>query len=231
MKIVKARLYGVPVLAWVAARAFAAESSRKGVCLRAIAGYPLHFLSVLLVSAQGQLWQGEYKALIGIAGPGWRSQGRAVAGAVGLCVVGFLAFWCWLPSASMAGLKALLFVMALVLVFLVLALVSAVKEFHPARARANSAAIRRWKRARPGCAFYKVSYLAMYPQTGEGFTFARKAIEQVVPARVGIYTEARTSRHRVIYARAGLRPCRPTPVPACARSRTRLARPPWPWAP
>ena len=61
MIIVRVRLWDVPALAWVAARAFAAENSRKGVRRRAIAGYPMHFLFVLLVTAQGQLWQWDRK--------------------------------------------------------------------------------------------------------------------------------------------------------------------------
>ena len=52
----------------------------------------------------------------------------------------------------------------------------------------------------------RVSYLAMYLQTGEGFTFSRTAIDRVVPQGAAVYTEARSSKHLAISQRAGLRP-------------------------
>ncbi|WP_104112096.1 hypothetical protein [Arthrobacter sp. N199823] len=205
MRIVKAHLWDAPVLAWVAAWAFAAEHRREGVYRRAVAVYPMHLLSVLVLMVQGQLWRWDHKALIGIGRPGWRSY---LAGGIAalICCAGFLALLICLPGASMGQLKAALVVMGLLLVFLLAAMIAAVGEMNVTRSLANSAAIKGWKKTLPGYSFYKVSYLAMYPQTGEGFTFARAAIEQLVPAGAGIYTEARSEKHRAIYARAGLHP-------------------------
>ena len=205
MRIVKARLWDAPALAWVAARAFAAEHDREGVHRRAMIGYPMRLISVLVLVVQGQLWRWDSKALIGIGRPGWRSYLAGGIAAV-ICCAGFVTLLLWLPVASMGQLKAALVVMAVLLVFLLVAMIAAVGEMNVTRSLANSAAIKGWKKTLPGYSFYKVSYLAMYPQTWEGFTFARAAIEQVVPAGAGIYTEARSDKHRAIYARAGLHP-------------------------
>lgn len=205
MRVVKARFWDAPALAWVAAQAFAAEHDREGVHRRATAAYPMHLISVLVLVVQGQLWRWDHKVLIGIGRPGWRSYLAGGIAAV-ICCAGFVALLLWLPAASMGQLKALLLVMAILLAFLLVAMIAAVGEMNVARSRDNSSAIKGWKKSLPGYSFYKVSYLAMYPQTWEGFTFARKAIEQVVPAGAGVYTEARSNKHHAIYSRAGLHP-------------------------
>jgi hypothetical protein len=97
-------------------------------------------------------------------------------------------------------------VLAIVLLLLLPAVIPALGEMHPRRSARNAAAIRHWRRKLPGREAYKVSYLAMYPQTREGLAFARTAIEHVVPAGVPLYTEARSESHKAIYARRGLHP-------------------------
>lgn len=77
---------------------------------------------------------------------------------------------------------------------------------HPRRLVRNADAIRQWRRTLPGREAYKVSYLAMYPQTREGLAFGRAAIEQVVPDDAPLYTEARSDAHKAIYARREFRP-------------------------
>ncbi|MDJ0358472.1 hypothetical protein [Paenarthrobacter sp. PH39-S1] len=85
MRIVKARLRDAPSLAWVAAQAFAAEHSSAGVRRRAALAYPLHLFSVLLVTAQGQLWHWNRAAFIGIGRPGWDSHWTIVSASLLSC--------------------------------------------------------------------------------------------------------------------------------------------------
>ena len=155
MRVVKARLCDVPTLGRVAARAFAAENSRKGVRRRAVVSYPMHLISVLSLYVGGQLWHGDRKALIGIGRPGcWRSYLTATV-AVSLSAAAFLAFLWWIPTASMDQLRALMVGMVLLLVVLVVVVVPALREFHPLRSLANGDAINYWKKTLPGCVFYK----------------------------------------------------------------------------
>ena len=110
----------------------------------------------------------------------------------------------WLSISDSGEQAAIVLGVVLVLAPFVLAVFQALKELHLDRSLANADAIRRWKKALPGRTFYKISYLAMYPQTGEGLTSARTVIEQTVPLGAALYTEARSTKHRAIYARAGL---------------------------
>ncbi|MCU6482715.1 hypothetical protein [Arthrobacter sp. A2-55] len=122
-----------------------------------------------------------------------------------------IALVAWISTADRAALQALLAVMTagggvgtVVLLLLLLAVIPVMREMHPRRSVRNTAAIRHWRRVLPGREAYKVSYLALYPQTGEGLAFARAAIEYVVPAGAPLYAEARSVSHKTIYARRGL---------------------------
>ncbi|ALE93780.1 hypothetical protein AOC05_17995 [Arthrobacter alpinus] len=68
----------------------------------------------------------------------------------------------------------------------------------------NAATIRHWRSSLPEREAYKVSYLAMYPQTRQGLAFAKAAIEHVAPAGASLYAETRSESHQAIYARRGL---------------------------
>ena len=96
--------------------------------------------------------------------------------------------------------------MVILLLLLLPAVIPALREMHPRRSARNAAAIRQWRTTLPGREAYKVSYLAMYPQTRQGLAFARAAIERVVPAGGPLYAEARSDSHQAIYTRRGLHP-------------------------
>ena len=212
MKIERARLRDTPALAWTAARAFAAESAKAGIRRRARGLYLMHLYSLALLARGGRLWHWEKKAIIVIEYKKPPTRWRWLAPA-GLCVVVAIALSTWIRTADSAGLQALLAIMkagggvlVIVLVLLLPAIIPALREMHPRRSARNANAIREWRRTLPGREAYKVSYLAMYPQTREGLAFARAAIEHVVPAGAPLYTEARSESHKSIYARRGLHP-------------------------
>ncbi|MHA7178175.1 hypothetical protein ACX80D_16140 [Arthrobacter sp. Sr24] len=174
----------------------------------------MHLYSLALLACRGRLWHGEQKAIIAIehkkplAGWTWLAP-------VGLCVVAVTALSAWVSTADTAGLQGLLVIMkagggALVVILLLLlpAVIPALREMHPRRTARNAHAIRQWRAKLPGREAYKVSYLAMYPQTRQGLAFARAAIERVVPVGAPLYTEARSEAHRAIYARRGFHPLR-----------------------
>ena len=89
-------------------------------------------------------------------------------------------------------------VMLVLLLLLLPAVIPALRELHPRRSAQNADAIGQWRTTLPGREAYKVSYLAMYPQTGQGLAFARVAIERVVSAGAPLYTQARSSSHQAI---------------------------------
>ena len=186
MKIERARLRDTPVLAWTAARAFAAEFSRASIRRRAHALYLMHLYSVALVACGSELWHWERKAVISI------EHKKASA------------LW---KRFALATLCAVVF--------------TALTEMHPRRSGRKADAILQWRKKLPGREAYKVSYLAMYPQTREGLAFARAAIARVVPAGAPLYTEARSEAHKAIDTRRGFRPL------AAADGTSTLA----PWAP
>ena len=131
----------------------------------------------------------------------------------GLCAIAGIALSAWISTADTAGLQGLLAimkavggVMVVLLLLLLPALIPALWEMHPRRSAQNAAAIRYWRASLPGSQAYKVSYLAMYPQTRQGLAFAKAAIEHVAPAGAPLYAEARSSSHQAIYARRGLHP-------------------------
>lgn len=209
MRIERARLRDTPVLAWVAAQAFAAESTRPGVRRRARGLYLMHLYSLALLACGGRLWHGEKKAIIAIEHKKPPARWRWLAPA-GLCAVAAIALTVWISMADRAGLQVLLVIMkagggvfVIVLLLLLPAVVPALCEIHPWRSARNAEAIRHWRKALPRREAYKVSYLAMYPQTREGLTFARAVIGHVVPVGAPLYTEARSDSHKVIYARRG----------------------------
>ena len=85
----------------------------------------------------------------------WLAQPPGSCSCRGACFVGFLALLLWLPMARVGQLKVLLLEVVLLLVFLMTAMIRALKEFHPAGSLANSAAIGRWKKTCPGARFIK----------------------------------------------------------------------------
>ena len=124
-----------------------------------------------------------------------------------------IALSVWISTSDTAGLQGLLAIMKavggvmLVLLLLLLpAVIPALREMHLRRSAQNADAIRQWRKTLPGRQAYKISYLAMYPQTRQGLAFAKAAIEHVVPAGAPLYTEARSDSHQAIYARRGLHP-------------------------
>jgi len=210
VKIERAGLRDTPALAWTAAQAFAADSSKSRIRRRARGLYLMHLYSLALLACGGRLWHWEKKALIAIEHKKppilWRRLALA-----GVCAVASIALVAWISTADRGGLQALLAVMTagggaemVVLLLLLLAVIPALREMHPRRSVRNTAAIRHWRNALPGREAYKVSYLALYPQTGEGLAFARAAIDRAVPAGAPLYTEARSESHKTIYARRGL---------------------------
>lgn len=230
MRIDRARLRDTPALAWVAAQAFAAESSNTGIHRRARHLYLMHLYSLALLACGGRLWHWDKKAIIVIEHKKRRPAWKIIA-AIGLCIAVVMGLLAWIRVADGHGLQILLAIMraggaflVIVLVLLLPAIVPALKEMHPQRAARNADAIQQWKRTRPGHQFYKISYLAMYPQTMEGLSFATTAIERVVPAGAALYTEARSDNHKTIYARRGFRPLATadgTPTLAMGSSRAR----------
>lgn len=209
MKIERARLQDTPALAWTAAQAFAAESAQAGNRRRPHALYLMHLYSLGLLACSGRLWHWEKRAIIAIEYKKSPSLWRWMVLA-GLCSMAVVALVVWVSTADRAGLQALLVIMKAggavgvgILLLLLPAVVPALGEMHPRRSARNGDAIRHWRRTLPGREVYKVSYLAMYPQTREGLAFARAAIAQVVPAGVPLYTEARSEAHKAIYARRG----------------------------
>ncbi|WP_104111858.1 hypothetical protein [Arthrobacter sp. N199823] len=209
MRIDKAHLRDTPALAWTAAQAFAAESTQTNVRRRARGLYLMHLYSLALLTYGGRLWHWEKKAIIAIEHKKPPVRWRWLA-PTGLCAVATIALTVWISTADREGLQILLAIMkagggVLVIVLLLLfpAVVPALWELHPQRSAQNADAIRQWRRELPRREAYKVSYLAMYPQTHEGLTFARAAIGQVVPAGASLYTEARSNSHKTIYARRG----------------------------
>lgn len=209
MKIKRARLRDVPVLAWTAALAFAAESDRAGIRHRACSLYLMHLYSLVLLAGRGRVWYWEKKEIIVIEHK--KSPARWKRAAVaGLCAVVAIALLAWIFMADRTGLQALLVIIktggavgVFALLLLVPAAIPAFREMDPRRSAMNADAIRQWRRTLPQREAYKVSYLAMYPQTREGLAFARAAIGQVVPAGAPLCTEARSDSHKVIYARRG----------------------------
>lgn len=209
MRIDKARLRDTPALAWIAAQAFAAESTQTGVRRRARGLYLMHLYSLALLTCGGRLWHWEKKAIIAIEHkkPQVRWKWIAPTGLYSVVVIGVLVL---IYTADSRGLQIFLAVMkagwALMIIIIVLllpAVIPALRELHPQRSARNADAIRQWRRLLPRQEAYKVSYLAMYPQTREGLVFARAAIGQVVPASAPLYTEVRSESHKVIYARRG----------------------------
>ncbi|MHA7177939.1 hypothetical protein ACX80D_14940 [Arthrobacter sp. Sr24] len=212
MKIERARLRDTPALAWTAAQAFAAESGKTGIQCRARGLYLMHLYSLGLLAWGGRLWHWERKAIIAIERkkPPTRLKWLAPAG---FCAVAAIALSGWIPTVDRVGLQALLGIIKAggavgigVLLLMLPAVVPALGEMHPRRSARNADAIRQWRRTLLGREAYKVSYLAMYPQTREGLAFARAAIEQVVPDGAPLYTEARSEAHKAIYARRGFHP-------------------------
>ena len=160
--------------------------------------WPLHLpLSTLIpLRVGGQLWHGNRKALLGISSA--REKGPlTVALAV---VLGMAVVIAVLPVVSLAVFR----VGAGVL--LLLAVVPALCQFPPWRSAVNYSALERWKKTLSGCQFPTVADLAMYPQTGEGFTFARAARRKLVPSGAALDTEARSRKHLALDKRAGLQP-------------------------
>lgn len=105
-------------------------------------------------------------------------------------------------QALLAVMKAGRGVMVVLLVLLLPAVIPALLSSRwgrctPFRSARNAAAFRQGRKILPGREAYKVSYLAMCPQTREGL--ARAALDHVVPAGVPLYTEAR-SHSQAIYA-------------------------------
>lgn len=211
MRIERARLRDVPVLAWSAVQAFAAESTRDGVHRRACGLYLMHLYSLALLICGGRVWQWEKKAIIAIdhkkppALWAWLT-------AAGICAAIIIGVLGWIPTANPQGLQILLAtvkaggaLLLFVLVLLLPAVIPALRELHPVRSARNADAIRYWRRTLPGREAYKISYLAMYPQTLEGITFASTALRQIVPAGAALYTEARSHSHQTIYTHRGLR--------------------------
>lgn len=212
MKIERARLRDTPALAWIAAQAFAAEAGTVDLRRRAQGQYLMHLYSLALLACGGRLWHSDKKAIIAIEHKKPLAWWTWLA-PVGLCAVAVTALSSWISTANTAGLQGLLVIMkagggAMVVLLLLLlpAVIPALRQMHPRRAALNAAAIRHWRATLPGREAYKVSYLAMYPQTLQGLAFARAAIESVVPAGAPLYTEARSEAHQVIYARRGLHP-------------------------
>lgn len=210
MKIERARLRDTPALAWTAAQAFAAEYGKSRIRRRARGLYLMHLYALALLACTGCLWHWEKKALIAIERKKppalWRW--LALAGASAVAAISLAA---WISTADRAALQALLAIMtagggaaAVVLLLLLPAVIPALREMHPRRSARNTAAIRHWRKTLPGREAYKVSYLAMYPQTREGLAFARAAIDRAVPAGAPLYTEARSDSHKTIYTRSGL---------------------------
>nr|WP_176704910.1 hypothetical protein [Arthrobacter sp.]AXV46447.1 hypothetical protein pA44BH1_p03 [Arthrobacter sp.]AXV46483.1 hypothetical protein pA48BH1_p03 [Arthrobacter sp.] len=212
MKIERARLQDTPALAWIAAQAFAAESAQAGNRRSPQALYLMHLYSLGLLACSGRLWHWDKRAIIAIEYKKSPSLWRWIALA-GLCSVAAVALVVWISTADRDGLQALLVIMKAggavgvgILLLLLPAVVPALGEMHPRRSARNADAIRQWRKTLPGRAAYKVSYLAMYPQTREGLAFARAAIDRAVPAGEPLYTEARSESHKTIYARRGLHP-------------------------
>lgn len=209
MKIERALLRDTPTLAWIATQAFAAESAQAGNRRRPQFLYLMHLYSLALLACGGRLWHWEKRAIIAIEYKKSPSLWRWMV-LVGLCSVAAVALVVWVSTADRDGLQILLGiveagggVLVIVLLLLLPAVVPALGEMHPRRSARNADAIRHWRRTLPGREAYKVSYLAMYPQTREGLAFARAAIAQVVPAGAPLYTEARSEAHKDIYARRG----------------------------
>lgn len=211
MKIQRARLCEVPALAWVAAEAFAAETSKAGLHRRARYNYLMHLYSLALLTCSGKVWHWEKKAIIAIEhkrpATMWRWILPALVGATAA-----VALAAWIVTADAQGLQVLLAVMAagcglmvLVLLLLLPAVIPALREMHPSRSARNAEAIRLWRKTLPRREAYKISYLAMYPQTREGLAFAKAAIDQNVPAGAHLYIEARSEAHKAIYASRGFR--------------------------
>ncbi|MHA7177350.1 hypothetical protein ACX80D_11900 [Arthrobacter sp. Sr24] len=211
MNIERARLRDAPALAWIAAQAFAAESTRRGVRCRARGLYLRHLYSLNLLACGGRLWHWEKKAIIAIESKKPPARGRwlAPAGACAAVIIGLLG---WISIADRQGLQILLAIMKaggafllIVIMLLLPAVIPALRELHPQRSAQNANAIRQWKKVLPGREAYKISYLAMYPHTMEGLTFATTAINHVVPAGAALCTEARSDRHQRMYTHRGLR--------------------------
>ncbi|WP_113719778.1 hypothetical protein [Arthrobacter dokdonensis] len=172
----------------------------------------MHLYSLALVACTGRLWHWETRAIIAIEHKKppilWRWLALA-----GVCAVVSITVAAWISTADKGGLKVLLAVMTagggvgiMVLLLLLPAVIPALWEMHPRRSARNAAAIWQWRRTLPGREVYKVSYLAMFPQTREGLAFARAAIDRAVPADTPLYTEARSDSHKTIYTRRGLHP-------------------------
>lgn len=211
MRIDKARLRDTPSLAWVAAQAFAAESTRTGVRRRARGLYLMHLYALALLACGGRLWHWNKKAIIAIEHKKPPARGRHLA-ATGSCAAVVIGLLDWISTADSQGLQILLATMkaggafmVVVLVLLLPAVIPALKEIHLQRSAQNGDAIRQWRKTLPGREAYKISYLAMYPQTMEGLSFATTVLEHVIPAGAALYTEARSDSHKTIYSRRGLR--------------------------
>lgn len=212
MKIERVRLQDIPALAWTAAQAFAAETGTVDIRRRAQGQYLMHLYSLALLACGGRLWQWEKKAIIVIEHKKPPARWKWLAPA-GLCAIAGIVLSAWISTTDTAGVQGLLAIMkavggAMVVLLLLLlpAVIPALRELHPRRSAQNAAAIRHWRKTLPGREAYKVSYLAMYPQTRQGLAFAKAAIEHVVPAGAPLYTEARSDSHHAIYARRGLHP-------------------------
>lgn len=171
----------------------------------------MHLYALALLAFGGRLWHWEMKAIIAIERKQPPNRLKWLAPAV-LCAVAAIALTEWIATADRAGLQVLLAIMkvgggvlVIVLLLLLPAVIPALWEIHPRRSAQNADAIRQWRRTLPRRETYKVSYLAMYPQTREGLAFARAVIKQVVPAGAPLYTEARSDSHKAIYARRGFR--------------------------
>lgn len=212
MRIERARLRDTPALSWIAAQAFAAEAGAVDRRRRAQGQYLMHLYSLALLASGGRLWHWDKKAIIAIEHKKPLAWWTWLA-PVGLCALAITALSAWVSTADTAGLQGLLVIMkagggamAVVLLLLLPAVIPALREMHPCRTARNAHAIRHWRATLPGREAYKLSYLAMYPQTRQGLAFARAAIERVVPAGAPLYTEARSEAHKIIYARRGLHP-------------------------
>lgn len=170
----------------------------------------MHLYSLALLTCGGRVWHGEKKAIIAIEHKKPPARWKWIA-SVGLCAAMLSGLLAWISIADSQGLQILLDVMkiggvlmVIVMVLLLPAIIPALKELHPHRSAQNANAIRHWRKTLHGRDVYKISYLAMYPQTLEGLSFATTAIDDVVPAGAALYTEARSDSHATIYAHRGL---------------------------